>query len=62
MDAPNEANISPCETKRNDKPLKSLGAKSRDFAESFVFKGLSAFHFAGFTRGLGAGTMHARLS
>jgi hypothetical protein len=46
--APNEAKISPCETKRNGKPLKSLGAKSLHFAESFVFKGLIGFSFRRF--------------
>jgi hypothetical protein len=46
--APNEAKISPCETKRNGKPLKSLDPKSRDFAESFVFKGLIGFSFRRF--------------
>jgi hypothetical protein len=60
--APNEGKFSPCETKRNDKPLKSLGAKSRDFAESFVFKGLIGFSFRRFHGSLDAGAMHARLS
>jgi hypothetical protein len=48
----NEGNISPSEIKRNGKRLKSLGAKSRDFAESCVFKGLTGFRFAVFQRGL----------
>jgi hypothetical protein len=47
--APNERNISPSEMKRNRKSLKSLGAKSRDFAESFVFNGLTGFSFRRFS-------------
>src|ERR1700733_513181 len=46
--APNERNVSPSEIKRNGKPLKSLGAKLRDFAESCVFKGLTGFSFRRF--------------
>jgi hypothetical protein len=34
--------------RQGDKPLKSLSAKLRDFAESFVFKGLIAFLFRRF--------------
>jgi hypothetical protein len=56
--APNEGKFSPL---RNDKPLKSLGAKSRDFAESFVIKGLIGFSFRRFHESLDAGAMHARL-
>jgi hypothetical protein len=59
--APNEAKIAPSETRRNGKPLKSLGAKSRDFAESFVFKGLIGFSFRRFREKLGAIMAHVGL-
>jgi hypothetical protein len=45
MFAPNEGKIAPGAPKRSGKPLKSLPAKSRDFADTFVFNNLIGFLF-----------------
>ena len=52
MGAPNEGKLAPSETIRSGKPLKSLGTKSRDFAETFVFNNLIGSLLRRFRQGL----------